>query len=306
MSYCAGGDFYSLLQKQPGKCFKENIAKFYLAEILICLEYLHIEGIVYRDLKPENILLTETGHIMLSDFDLSRRSEEDTHLKIKPSLFGKDEIVVEPNNFRAYSIVGTNEYLAPEILNKDGYNSSVDWWTFGVLMYEFLFGFNPFVSSSLLLTHENIKNGDFSFPKKHIHKVSDDAKDLIKELLDVDSEDRLGSKYGASEIKEHDFFEKIKFPLIRHRKPPIIPELKDPFDTSYFRQFNECDDDIPNDWGLSIEEKLGETKPSKKKKSKRNKTTSPPRTPENPPINLNDIVDNQSQENKFLLNSSSN
>ncbi|EMD46645.1 protein kinase domain containing protein, partial [Entamoeba histolytica KU27] len=114
MTYCAGGDFWRLLNKQPGNCFREVVAKFYLAEIICALEYLHMEGVVYRDLKPENILLHESGHIMLSDFDLSKHSDVEDHARIKSSLFGEDEVVVEPSNFRSNSFVGTDEYLAPE------------------------------------------------------------------------------------------------------------------------------------------------------------------------------------------------
>lgn len=256
MTYCPGGDFWHILQRQRGKCFSEKTAKFYLAEVVCALEYLHMEGIVYRDLKPENILMTEDGHIKLSDFDLSKQHEEDEKPRIKTSLFGEDEIVVEPTEFHSYSFVGTNEYLAPEIISKDGHSASVDWWTLGVLMYEFLYGCNPFAAATVQETHENIQKGIYSFPKKHFNKVSRDAKDLIKELLDVDSEDRLGSKYGATEIKNHEFFEDIKFVLIRNMTPPIQPKLKGIEDTSCFPTFQEYDDDVPDDWGREEERKL--------------------------------------------------
>ncbi|EDR29850.1 serine/threonine protein kinase ppk22, putative [Entamoeba dispar SAW760] len=256
MTYCAGGDFWRLLNKQPGNCFREVVAKFYLAEIICALEYLHMEGVVYRDLKPENILLHESGHIMLSDFDLSKHSDVEDHARIKSSLFGEDEVVVEPSNFRSNSFVGTDEYLAPEIIAKDGHSASVDWWTLGVLMYEFLYGCNPFAASSIQETYSKIQKGEFTFPKMHRYKVSKDAKDLIKELLDVDSEDRLGSKYGASEIKQHDFFSNIKFALIRNMTPPIIPRLNGRRDTSYFYQYKPYDDDVPDDWGYTTEQSI--------------------------------------------------
>ena len=249
MTYCAGGDFWRILKKQPGQCFRERVAQFYLAEVVCALEYLHMKGIVYRDLKPENILLHESGHIMLGDFDLSTHSQEEEHARIKTSLFGDDEIIVEPSNFRSNSFVGTNEYLAPEIISKDGHSASVDWWTLGVLMYEFLYGCNPFTSATIQETHKKIQKGIYTFPKMHRYKVSREAKDLIKELLDVDSEDRLGSKYGAIEIKQHEFFEDIKFALIRNMTPPIIPRLNGPKDTGYFYQYKKFDDDVPDDWG---------------------------------------------------------
>ncbi|ELP90527.1 serine/threonine protein kinase nrc-2, putative [Entamoeba invadens IP1] len=254
MTYCAGGDFWRLLNRQPGKCFKENVARFYLAEVVCALEYLHMEDIVYRDLKPENLLLHESGNIMLGDFDLSKVSEKEEAAVFKNGLFGSSEVVVEPQNFRSNSFVGTDEYLAPEILSKTGHSASVDWWTLGVLMYEFLYGCNPFVASSKQETFQRIQKGEFSFPRQHRYPVSKDAKDLIRELLDIDSDDRLGSKGGAPEIKQHDFFASIKFALIRNMTPPIVPKLMGPRDVSNFFQYKPYDDDVPDDWAYVEEE----------------------------------------------------
>ncbi|EAZ43947.1 hypothetical protein OsJ_28567 [Oryza sativa Japonica Group] len=205
MEFCPGGDLHTLRQKQPGKFFPEQAAKFYVAEVLLALEYLHMLGIIYRDLKPENVLVREDGHIMLSDFDLSLRcavsptllkssnpgvdpnqkgnpsycvqpvciepaciqpscvttttcfaprffsSKSKKEKKAKTDIASQvrplPELVAEPTDARSMSFVGTHEYLAPEIIKGEGHGSAVDWWTFGIFLYELLFGKTPFKGS---------------------------------------------------------------------------------------------------------------------------------------------------------------
>ncbi|XP_074581627.1 serine/threonine-protein kinase D6PKL1-like [Curcuma longa] len=273
MEYCPGGDLHVLRQKQPGRSFSEPAARFYAAEVLLALEYLHMLGVIYRDLKPENILVREDGHIMLSDFDLSLRcsvsptllrsldSEESAKKLIGPcvenscidplclrpycvqvSCFtprlmtstaantGKQksdmggqvrllpQVVVEPTDARSNSFVGTHEYLAPEIIRGDGHGSSVDWWTFGILLYELLFARTPFKGLGNDETLTNVVTQSLSFPENPC--VSFHAKDLIRALLAKEPENRLGSVTGAAEIKQHPFFAGINWALIRSVPPP--------------------------------------------------------------------------------------
>ncbi|XP_051128697.1 serine/threonine-protein kinase D6PK-like [Andrographis paniculata] len=280
MEFCPGGDLHTLRQRQPGKHFSEQAVKFYVAEILLALEYLHMLGIVYRDLKPENVLVREDGHIMLSDFDLSLRCtvsptliksaslEADPLQKntvycaqpaciepscIQPSCIGPTtcfgprfflskskkerkpklkneignqvtplpELIAEPTDARSMSFVGTHEYLAPEIIKGEGHGSAVDWWTFGIFLYELLFGKTPFKGSGNRATLFNVVGQPLRFPESPV--VSFAARDLIRGLLVKEPQHRLAYKRGATEIKQHPFFEGVNWALIRCASPPEIP-----------------------------------------------------------------------------------
>ncbi|KAJ9180808.1 hypothetical protein P3X46_009015 [Hevea brasiliensis] len=279
MEFCPGGDLHTLRQRQPGKHFHEQAVKFYVAEVLLSLEYLHMLGIIYRDLKPENVLVREDGHIMLSDFDLSLRcavnptlvktsSLESEPLRkypvycvqpaciepscIQPScvapttcysprLFSikskKDrkpkselgnqvsplpELIAEPTDARSMSFVGTHEYLAPEIIKGEGHGSAVDWWTFGIFLYELLFGKTPFKGSGNRATLFNVVGLPLRFPESPV--VSFAARDLVRGLLVKEPQHRLAYKRGATEIKQHPFFEGVNWALIRCATPPEIPK----------------------------------------------------------------------------------
>ncbi|KAM6585528.1 hypothetical protein CsatB_012530 [Cannabis sativa] len=279
MEFCPGGDLHTLRQRQPGKYFPEQAVKFYVAEVLLALEYLHMLGIVYRDLKPENVLVREDGHIMLSDFDLSLRCtvsptlvkgtimESDPMRKnvycvqptcieppsciqpscvapttcFSPRLFSskskKDrkpknevgnqvsplpELIAEPTDARSMSFVGTHEYLAPEIIKGEGHGSAVDWWTFGIFLYELLFGKTPFKGSGNRATLFNVVGQPLRFPESPV--VSFAARDLIRGLLVKEPQNRLAYKRGATEIRQHPFFEGVNWALIRCATPPEIPK----------------------------------------------------------------------------------
>ncbi|XP_039070316.1 serine/threonine-protein kinase D6PKL2-like isoform X2 [Hibiscus syriacus] len=279
MEFCPGGDLHTLRQKQPGKRFREQAVKFYVAEVLLALEYLHMLGIIYRDLKPENVLVREDGHIMLSDFDLSLRCAVSPTLVrtaslkseplrknpvycvqpacIEPSciqptcvapttcfshrLFSskskKDrkpkneignqvsplpELIAEPTDARSMSFVGTHEYLAPEIIKGEGHGSAVDWWTFGMIFYETLFSKTPFKGSGNRATYFNVVGQPLRFPESPF--VSFAARDLIRGLLVKEPQHRLAYKRGATEIKQHPFFEGVNWALIRCATPPDIPK----------------------------------------------------------------------------------
>ncbi|RVW48033.1 Serine/threonine-protein kinase KIPK2 [Vitis vinifera] len=244
-----GGDLHVLRQKQPGRNFPEQAARFYVAEVLLALEYLHMLGVVYRDLKPENILVREDGHIMLTDFDLSLRCNvnptllksssstmEPTRMMSGPckesscidplsQVRSLPQLVAEPTDARSNSFVGTHEYLAPEIIKGEGHGSAVDWWTFGVFLYELLYGKTPFKGSGNDETLANVVLQSLKFPDSPI--ISFQARDLIRGLLMKEPENRLGSERGAAEIKQHPFFEGLNWALIRCTIPPELPECCD-------------------------------------------------------------------------------
>ncbi|BGP24719.1 serine/threonine protein kinase Nrc-2 [Rhodotorula toruloides] len=243
MEYCLGGEFFRALQTRPGKCLPEEDAKFYAAEVVAALEYLHLMGFIYRDLKPENILLHETGHIMLSDFDLSKQSD--------PNGFGGAPAAIKlitPNgvplvdtksciaDFRTNSFVGTEEYICPEVINGRGHSSAVDWWTFGILVYEMLYGCTPFKGPNRHATFSNVLRNEPSFPDHPATTTL--CKSVIKKLLIKDENRRLGSQSGASEVKQHRWFANINWGLLRHQKPPIIPQVVNAEQTN-FRSMRE-------------------------------------------------------------------
>ncbi len=179
---------YAALQTRPGKCIPEDDARFYAAEVTAALEYLHLMGFIYRDLKPESesrftldksfmltkvdILLHQSGHIMLSDFDLSKQSDpggaptmivgrNGATATSLPTIDTKSCIA----NFRTNSFVGTEEYIAPEVIKGCGHTSAVDWWTLGILVYEMLFGTTPFKGKNRNTTFANILRDDVPFPE---------------------------------------------------------------------------------------------------------------------------------------------
>lgn len=258
--YCAGGEFFAVLQRQPKKRLKENAAKFYAAEVLLALEYLHHMGFIYRDLKPENILMRGDGHLALTDFDLSKQAQAVSPRvvshqmslleKIRNNFQGKtvdpsqklDIVDSEPVlSYATNSFVGTEEYVAPEVVRGVGHSSSVDWWTLGILIYEMIFGSTPFKGSFSDETFSNIIANGVKFPEDVV--VSTECKSLIKKLLKRDPERRLGHANGASDIKRHPWFSNINFALIRNERPPIIPSIPDPRDLSLYAQLDVEDDD---------------------------------------------------------------
>ncbi|XVE52840.1 hypothetical protein DITRI_Ditri02bG0156600 [Diplodiscus trichospermus] len=248
IDFCPNGDLHSLLRKQPGNRFPLAAVRFFAAEVVVALEYLHALGIVYRDLKPENILLREDGHIMLSDFDLCfkadvvptfkfllRKSRKSKRKCFTGGCFGfaagsdgeevVPEFVAEPVTAFSRSCVGTHEYLAPELVSGNGHGNGVDWWAFGVFIYELLYGTTPFKGSSKEITLRNIASSR-QMRFLHVAEIEEagmaEAKDLIEKLLVKDPRRRLGCAKGAQDIKKHPFFDGIKWPLIRHYKPPEV------------------------------------------------------------------------------------
>ncbi|KAI9744866.1 MAG: serine/threonine protein kinase, AGC [Claussenomyces sp. TS43310] len=249
MEYCSGGEFFRALQTRPGKCIPEDDARFYAAEVTAALEYLHLMGFIYRDLKPENILLHQSGHIMLSDFDLSKQSDpggkptmilgrNGANVNSLPTIDTKSCIA----NFRTNSFVGTEEYIAPEVIKGCGHTSAVDWWTLGILIYEMLFGTTPFKGKNRNATFANILRDDVPFPEHSgTPQVSNLCKSIIRKLLIKDENRRLGARAGASDVKGHAFFRTTQWALIRHMKPPMIPHQGRGIDTVNFRNVKESE-----------------------------------------------------------------
>lgn len=245
MQYCAGGDFYNVIQRQPHNRLTEIQAKFYASCILLALEYLHFNGIIYRDLKPENILMYESGHIVLTDFDLSIYSTKVTPRIVTKPYSHCTGVCIEPD-IRVEDWVGTPEYMAPEIIEGKHYNASVDWWSFGILIFEMLYGDSPFCGENTSKTFQLIHKCHLEFPSHPSYEVSSKVKNLIKHLLIHEPEKRLGFSGGSTEIKDHPFFKEVEFQLLRNQVPPIIPELSGPLDFHYFNDNGHCDNNEDN------------------------------------------------------------
>nr|AML77263.1 putative LOV domain-containing protein [Geobalanus oblongifolius] len=225
--YCPGGELFLVLDRQPMKVLKEDAVKFYAAEVVVALEYLHCQGIIYRDLKPENILLQNNGHVSLTDFDLSCLTSckpqlliPTTNEKKKHHKRQQDPIFMAEPMRASNSFVGTEEYIAPEIITGAGHTSAVDWWALGILLYEMLYGYTPFRGKTRQRTFSNILHKDLKFPGSI--SVSLNAKQLMYRLLHRDPKNRLGSHEGANEIKRHPFFKGVNWALVRCMNPPQL------------------------------------------------------------------------------------
>lgn len=227
MEYCMGGEFFRALQTRPDKRLAEEDARFYAAEVISALEYLHLHGYIYRDLKPENILLHQSGHIMLSDFDLSKQSEVGGAPASVKTITPNGVPLIDTKSciadFRTNSFVGTEEYIAPEVIKGNGHSSAVDWWTVGILIYEMLYGFTPFKGPDRPSTFANVLKREVTFPDHPV--VSAVGKSHVRKLLVKDEHRRLGSQSGASEVKQHKWFAPISWGLLRNCAPPIIPAI---------------------------------------------------------------------------------
>ena len=211
LEYCPGGELFFHLSRAAR--FSEGRCRFYAQEILLAIEYLHSHDIVYRDLKPENVLLDADGHVKLTDFGLSKEGISD--------------------NFSAKSICGTPEYLAPEILDRNGHGKAVDWYSFGALIYEMLTGLPPYYTKDREKLFERIRRGELQFPSY----VSPAARSLLEGLLCRDPSRRLGSSIAdAIEVKSHPFFFGTDWDAVYKRKiiPPFKPNVSSQIDVKYF------------------------------------------------------------------------
>ncbi|OEL20599.1 Serine/threonine-protein kinase UCNL [Dichanthelium oligosanthes] len=302
--YCSGGDLNELRYSLPERIFSPAAIRFYIAEIVSAIAELHAAGVVYRDLKPENVLLRADGHVVLTDFDLSRllhhrptsasasppqppptahrdhnrrarvaaRSDSVVgHAKSKPPqpwsaapsprqqfqnlvryLMGSEgagmakksksarvsPVSRKPGSFgssggaagawgKSYSFVGTEEYVAPEMVRGEGHGFAVDWWAVGVLVHEMAFGRTPFKGQNRKETFRNVLHRELEFPGDSRRRMPE-LTDLISRLLDRDPRRRLGYAGGADEIREHPFFAGVAWDMLTEvSRPPYIPPPAD-------------------------------------------------------------------------------
>ncbi|XP_048329871.2 probable serine/threonine protein kinase IREH1 isoform X4 [Ziziphus jujuba] len=252
MEYLNGGDLYSLLRNLG--CLDEDVARVYIAEVVLALEYLHSLRVVHRDLKPDNLLIAHDGHIKLTDFGLSKvgliNSTDDLSgpAVSGTSLLGEDEPQLSVSEHqrerrKKRSAVGTPDYLAPEILLGTGHGTTADWWSVGVILFELIVGIPPFNAEHPQTIFDNILNRKIPWPRVP-EEMSPEAHDLIDRLLTEDPNQRLGAG-GASEVKQHVFFKDINWDTLARQKAAFVPTSESAFDTSYFTSrysWNTTDD----------------------------------------------------------------
>ncbi|XP_022688430.1 cAMP-dependent protein kinase catalytic subunit PRKX-like isoform X1 [Varroa jacobsoni] len=218
LEFVAGGELFTYL-RNAGK-FSNSAAVFYASEIVLALEYLHSKNIVYRDLKPENLLLDKSGHLKVTDFGFAKQLSD-----------------------RTWTLCGTPEYLAPEIIQSKGHNKAVDWWALGILIFEMLCGHPPFYDDNPFGIYEKILAGRIEWPKL----LDPVAKDLIKKLLVNERSKRLGSmKSGAGDVKNHRWFSNVNWAYLymKRVRPPFVPSVSFDGDTTNFDEYDEKELDL--------------------------------------------------------------
>ncbi len=211
LEYAIGGELFSYLRR-AGR-FGANMAKFYAAEIVLAIEYMHAHNIVYRDLKPENLLLDSKGHMKIADFGFA---------KVVPEV--------------TWTLCGTPEYLAPEIIQNRGHGKAVDWWSLGVLIFEMIAGFPPFYADAPVAIYEKIVKGVLEFPRD----FDPVARDLICRLLVADPNQRLGCSNDPGYcVRNHPWFAGVDWLALYNRTvpAPIVPIVMSPSDTRNFEEY---------------------------------------------------------------------
>lgn len=220
MDFIPGGDLFYWEKKIEDVSDKSS--QFYMGQVVLMLEHLHDKNIVYRDLKPENLILSIDGYFRLVDFGSA--------------------ICLPSKMTKTYSLTGTPEFMAPEMILKNGHTISVDFWALGILIYEFISKENPFYDTDPLESYTRIIKSQFKFPKN----FSGSAKNLIRKLLVKDPRKRLGCfKTGIEDIKKHVFFSETNWEELAKKKtkPPFIPRLDSIRDTRYFSKYKVTMDD---------------------------------------------------------------
>ncbi|XP_061782079.1 serine/threonine-protein kinase LATS2 [Nerophis lumbriciformis] len=273
MDYIPGGDMMSLLIRMG--IFPEPLACFYVAELTLAIESVHKMGFIHRDIKPDNILIDLDGHIKLTDFGLctgfrwthnSKYYQKGSHVRqdsMEPSDFWDDvsncrcgdrlmtleqQAIRQHQRCLAHSLVGTPNYIAPEVLLRKGYTQLCDWWSVGVILFEMLVGQPPFLAPTPTETQIKVINWESTLQVPAQVKLSPESVDIIARLC-CSAEDRLGAN-GAGEIKAHPFFSKVDFSSnLRQQPAPYRPKIAHPMDTSNFDPVEE--DGGPGAWSDS-------------------------------------------------------
>ncbi|XP_058432526.1 microtubule-associated serine/threonine-protein kinase 3 isoform X6 [Marmota monax] len=225
MEYVEGGDCATLL-KNMGP-LPVDMARMYFAETVLALEYLHNYGIVHRDLKPDNLLITSLGHIKLTDFGLSKIGL----MSMATNLY-EGHIEKDAREFVDKQVCGTPEYIAPEVIFRQGYGKPVDWWAMGIVLYEFLVGCVPFFGDTPEELFGQVVSDEIIWPEGD-EALPADAQDLITRLLRQSPLDRLGTG-GTHEVKQHPFFLALDWAGLLRHKAEFVPQLEAEDDTSYF------------------------------------------------------------------------
>eukprot|EP00455_Lapot_gusevi_P041130 TRINITY_DN473_c0_g1_i13.p1 TRINITY_DN473_c0_g1~~TRINITY_DN473_c0_g1_i13.p1 ORF type:complete len:798 (+),score=264.44 TRINITY_DN473_c0_g1_i13:86-2395(+) len=210
---CLAGELFSIMQKQVR--LHESAARFYVGCVVLGFESMHAKNIIYRDLKPENLMLADNGYLKIADFGLAK-------------------VVTD----RTWTVCGTPDYLAPEVVCGQGHGKAVDWWTLGVFVYEMLVGEPPFFDEEIMQTYQKIISVSIEFPDY----LSEAAVDLIRHLLNPKPSKRLGAgKHGAADIKNHAWFNGFDWDALmaQRMKPPFQPQVKSREDLSNFEDFSD-------------------------------------------------------------------
>jgi len=230
LEFVHGGELFSHLRRE-GR-FSDSHGRYYAEEIVLAFAAMHSANIVYRDLKPENLLITTTGHMKITDFGFAKMIEDKT-----------------------WTLCGTPEYLAPEIIQSKGHGKPVDWWALGILCFEMLAGYPPFYDENPFGIYQKILQGKIEFPRQFDPK----AKDLIKKLLTNDKTKRLGSGTKKSEdVKGHKWFAKTDWQAVLDMSlpAPFVPDVSGDHDTHNFDPYPDSVEDIATPLSAKDKEKF--------------------------------------------------
>ena len=217
MELVIGGEIFFHL-RNSGR-FSNETTRNYVSQVTLALSYLHEQDILYRDLKPENLILDEKGYIKLVDFGFSKEVKD-----------------------RTWTLCGTSEYLAPEVIQSKGHGKGADWWALGILIYEMLAGYPPFYDDNPFGIYQKILLGKVEFPRH----FDAQAKDLIRKLVNVDASKRFGTLKGrADDVQKHKWFKGMDWEKMLRKEipPPIVPEVRHPADTRNFEVYSEVAED---------------------------------------------------------------
>ncbi|KAF8429195.1 serine/threonine-protein kinase YPK2/YKR2 [Tirmania nivea] len=229
MEYAPGGELFTYLRRLVR--FPVSMTQFYTAEIASAFCFLHRNGVVYRDLKPENVMIDAHGHIRLVDFGFSK----------------------EIGNYETYTLCGTPEYIAPEILLSKGHGKAVDWWALGVFIFELSCGYPPFYDANTNKMYEKILKADIHFPSSL--DLPEAYKDIVRKLCTRDLTARLGNlRGGGNDVKKHPFFSDIDWDELEKKTHPgpLAPDLENPEDASYFEPYAPPEERDPDDYTIAM------------------------------------------------------